>query len=299
MTDKLASIIIPTHNREGDVLKCLKSVHHISYPNFEVIVIDNASSDNTVAKIREMFNKVKIIEMQKNFGVAVGRNEGLRHAKGDYVCFLDSDNIVDKDFLTELINLVKTDKKIGFVGPKMCYFGDQKLIWYAGADINLWTSKTTYRGLGEIDNGQYDKVSEVGHIPNVWVVKREVIEKIGFMDTSYTMHYEEADWAIRAKEAGYKVVFCPSAVVYHNTPLADKGSGLRGLIGLDNSYRIFFAARNRTLFMKRFTGRFRYLVFILIFNNLFLVGYCLILFYYGRWDLIKSYVRGYLAGLTA
>lgn len=300
MKRKLVSIIIPTYNREKEVLECISSLLNISYPNFEIVVVDNASHDNTVVNIKEKFSNIKnikIVELNQNLGASGGRNEGVRHAKGEYLCFVDSDNRVDKNFLTELVNLAETDENIGFVGPKMYYFEDPKRIWYAGAEISLLTSRTRYIGIGEVDKGQHNQIREVGHIPNVWLVKKGVIEKIGMIDTNYIMHYEESDWAMRARKAGYKIMFCPAAVVYHNIPLPKKSKGLRSLIGFDNQYRIFYAARNRTRFMKKFASKLNFVLYLLIFNNLFLIQYCLILLFYRRMDLIKSYIKGYLSGM--
>lgn len=299
MKTELVSIIIPTYNREAEVLECIDALLRITYSNFEIIVVDNASQDNTVSQIRKKFPTVRIVLLDKNHGVSRARNEGIKHAKGELLCFVDSDNIVDKDFISELVNLAVSDEKIGFVGPKMYYLNEPKKIWYAGAEIDLLTSRTRYFGINEIDEGQYDRVREVGHIPNVWLVKKSVIDKIGLIDTSYVMHYEESDWAMRAKQAGYKVMFCPSAIVYHNIPFSKERKSLRGLIGFDNEYRIFYAARNRKIFMKKYASKLNYIIYLIIFNNIFLIQYCLILLFYRRTDLMKSYLKGYLSGFVS
>lgn len=294
---KLISVIIVTHNRERDINLCLTSVFKSNYDNYEVIVVDNASNDNTVEVLEKNYcNKIKLIKSDKNLMAGGGRNEGIKHAQGEYLCFVDSDNIVDKNFLTELVKLAESDEEIGFVGPKMYYLKDQKRIWYAGAEINLLTSKTKYTGINKIDNGQYDRICEVGHIPNAWLVKRVVIDKIGLIDTSYVIHYEESDWAIRAKKAGYKIVFCPKSIIYHNISLPKRG--LRGIIGLDSKHRIFYAARNRILFMMKYASRLNFLIFIFIYNNIYLLLYCFILLLYGRIDLILSYIKGYFSGVN-
>jgi hypothetical protein len=241
MGSKLVSIIIPTYNREREILECISSLLSISYRNFELIVVDNASQDNTVVSIKEKFSNIRIVELNQNLGASEGRNEGIRHAKGEYLCFVDSDNIVDKNFLTDLVKLAESGNEIGFVGHKMYYFNDPKRIWYAGADISLLTSRTRYIGINEIDKGRHDQAREVGHIPNVWLVKKSVIEKIGMIDTDYIMHYEEFDWAMRAKKAGYKIMFCPTAVVYHNIPLPKKSA----LLGMNDPLCLFLGNYDR------------------------------------------------------
>ncbi len=297
MGKKLVSIIIPTFEREIEVISCLKSVSKIDYSPYEIIVVDNNSSDNTVPSVRRLFPHVKLICLPENRGAVGGRNEGIKHAKGNYLLFLDSDNFVTPHFLSELVSLMETDKDIGFTGPKMCYYGDMKRIWYAGGTIDLLTSRTKYIGNNEMDNGQYDSVRDVGHIPNCWLVRREIIQKIGPMDDSYVMTYGEADWPMRAKQAGFKIMFCPMSIVYHNIPLPANDNSLRGKIGFDNSYRVFYFAKNRILFMRKHTSPLKFLAFIIFFNNLFLFQYCLILMLSKKPYLIFSYIRGYFSGL--
>jgi len=297
MPKKIVSVVIPTFNREQEVLACVESFYKSDYPSFEIIVVDNASVDNTVFQLNSKYPSVKVVRLQENFGASVARNEGAKNSLGEYICFVDSDNTVDVKMLSELVRLIETDERIGLVGPKMRYLKDPTRLWYAGADINLLTSRTRYVGINEIDNGQHDVVREVGHIPNLWLIRRSVIEKIGLIDTSYVMHYEESDWAMRAHLAGYRILFCPTAITYHNMPLTESGT-LRAIIGFDNKYRIFYAARNRILFMRKYAGSIKFPIFILLFNNLFLLQYCLILLRHKRFDLVISYFNGYMSGLA-
>ena len=297
MINKLVSIIIPTYNREREVLNCIESLFNITYPNFEILVVDNASMDNTVVSVKKQFANIRVIELSENFGASKARNEGIKYAEGEFLCFVDSDNMVNKNFLTELVLLAESDPLIGFCGPKMYYLNDKTKIWYAGANISLFTSKTKYIGHNQIDRGQYDSIREVGHIPNVWLVKKDVVKKIGLIDINYSMHYEESDWAMRAKKAGYKIMFCPTSVVYHDIPLFKGVKSLRAIIGLDNKYRVFFGARNRVLFMKKYAGKTKFILFLIFFNNVFLIIYCLLFLLYGRIDLVKNYIKGFLIGI--
>ena len=295
--NRLVSIIIPTYNRKDEILDCLVSIYKLSYSNFEVIVIDNGSTDKTSDAIKTYYPSVKLIEFAENLGAVSARNIGIENAKGEYLLFVDSDNILDTNVLKELVCLAETDEKIGFIGPKMFFYSDPERIWYAGAKINLLTSKTTYIGMNEIDYGQYDQVKEVEHIPNVWMVKRGVINKIGGLDPIYIMTYGESDWAMRAIKSGFKVILCPKAKVWHNYPLPKDQSGLRATIGFDNPYRIYYVAKNRTIFMKRFSSILNFYIFILIFNNLFLIVYFFYFLRYRKYILIKNYLKGYIDGL--
>ena len=168
----LVSIIIVTYNRENDIDKCLESVFRSSYKNYEIIVVDNASKDNTIQILERKYkDKIKLIKSKKNLMAGGGRNLGAKYANGTLLLFIDSDNIIDKDMVKELVNSILGLYNAGLVGPLMYYYVDPKRIWWAGANINLWTSKTTYIGIDETDKGQYNDVRKVGHIPNIFMIK--------------------------------------------------------------------------------------------------------------------------------
>jgi len=169
---------------------------------------------------------------------------------GEFIFFLDSDNIVDKQILTELIKVIEEDRKIGVVGPKMYYYKDPKQIWMAGGNINLFTSRTTHIG-NEIDNGQFDQVREVGHFANAFLVRREVIEKIGLFDENYFIMYEESDFMLRAKRAGYKIIYAPTAKLWHDIIVPEDNSNPLRKLSLFTKQRAYFTARNRILFMRK------------------------------------------------
>jgi len=292
----LVSIIIPTYNREKEVLACLRSLSSIDYPNFEIIVVDNASEDSTVEIVGNNFPSVRMVTLTENRGAVGGRNAGIKHARGKYFCFVDSDNYFEKNFLAELVKLAESDEKIGFVGPKMRYYKEPKKIWFAGVKINFLTSRTTFIGLNEIDCGQYDTIRETAQIPNVFLVKREVVDEIGIMDETYVMSYGESDWPVRARLAGYKIMFCPSAVVYHDIGVTGGTSDNIMLRG--SAFRTYYFARNRAIFMKKFASPLNYFLFLLIFNNLFFLAYALTFTRHRKWDSLGSHFRGYCDGIN-
>lgn len=293
---KLVSVIIVTYNRKGDIAKCLESVLKNVYDNFEIIVVDNASSDGTADFLRKKYNsKIKLIKSEKNLMAGGGRNFGAKNAIGEYFLFIDSDNIVDKNMITELVLGIDKIKDAGMVGPLMYYFSDPKKIWWAGADINLWTSKTNYIGINEYDEGQYNDIIKVGHIPNVFMLKKDVWMDVNGIDADYVMHYEESDLAEKIKKCGYEPYLVPKAKTWHNVPLSNE-KNIRNYGG-ESPERTYYTARNRVLFMRRNAPKINYLFFVLIFNNIFLLAYIFNYIKNKRWDLAKTYAEGVAAGL--
>lgn len=295
MAKKLVSIIIPTRNRKKELIRCLNSLKKVSYVYTETIVIDNASTDGTIRAVRKQFPKTKIIKLSKNKGAVGGRNAGIRIAKGDYLLFIDDDNVVTKPFLDKLMGLAESDPAIGFVGPKMYYYQDKKRIWFAGVKFDLLTSRTHYIGINQIDHGQFDEVREIDQIPNVWLTMRQVINKIGGLDENYVMSYGESDWPMRAKRAGFKVVFCPESVIYHD--ITPPKNLKENILLRATPYRAYYFARNRILFMRRFATKLNFLIFLFLFNNLFTIYYLYSYLKGQKYGLCFWHLRGMVDGL--
>lgn len=291
----LVSIVISTKNRKEDAIRCLKSLRNLEYPEYEVIVNDNASTDGTAAEIEQKFPEVVLVKGDQDLGPAGGRNVGIKHANGDFIFFLDCDNVVDKDVLTELIDVISKDETIGIVGPKMYHYGHPKRIWSDGGEINLITSRTTFIG-NKVDGGRFDEIREVGHFPNAFLVRRHVIDKVGFFDENYFFLLEESDFCHRAKRAGFKILFVPSAKVWHGSASLKDISILKRL-GINTEQRAYFTARNRLLFMRKNANFIGYLIFIIIFFPLFSFYFIAILSLHKRKDLIVSYLKGAYDGL--
>ena len=293
----LISAVVVTWNRKQEVIACLSSLLNSIYPHLEVIVVDNGSTDGTAEEVERRFPQVVLVKNDKNQMAAGGRNAGLARARGDYLFFVDSDNIVDRDAVSRLYEVISSEKDIGLVGPKMYYLEDPNRIWYAGATINYTTSKTAYIGSGDIDAGQHDQIREVDHIPNAFMVSREVVNRIGGFEERYGIMYEESDFACRARRDGFKSLLVPDAKVWHNIRRTSQADNpLRGF-GMESSDRAYRHARNRILFMKRNASRRNYLIFASCVLPLFVLYYAGIISFYGDAETLTSYVRGVWDGL--
>lgn len=239
----LVSAIIPTYNIGKTAIECIDSIFKQDYKNLEVIVIDNGT-DGTFEKAKKKYPSIKGHISKKNLGSTGGQNAGLKLTKGEYIWFIDHDNIMNKNMLSELIKVLEMDKKIAAVTPKIFLWEPRNIIWSAGGSVNMLTGiNITREGP---DTGQFEKVEEVDIPTANFLVRRTIIDKIGFYDNVYWLTYEDADWAARVKRAGYKIFYAPKAICYHKFPYLDKRAGKKRWLD-----RAFYTARNKIIFMRK------------------------------------------------
>ena len=264
MPQKNVHIIVLNWNGRDDTLECLKSLQQINYDNYKIVIVDNGSEDDSVSEMKRLFPEIKIIENKKNLGFAGGNNVGMKYAvenEADYVLLINNDTTVDENFLSELVKTGESDKKIGAVGSKIYFHSEPNRIWFAGGKVNWLKNKGTHLGLNEMDNGQYDEISEVDYLTGCCLlIKREVIERIGVLAKDYFLYYEDTDFSARVKNAGYKIMYVPKSKIYHKISRSTKPGS--------PSY-IYYHVRNGLVMAKR-NGSFL--------NKIILYFYCVFLF---------------------
>lgn len=211
MTTPTVSIIFPTYNGWQDTKLCLESIKRLDYPKdrLEVIIVDNASSDKTVPLIRQNFPFVKVFPQEKNLGFAKAVNLGIKKAKGDYLLIANNDVVFDKNYLICLLKFLQENPAVGIVGGKVYYKNPKDKIAFAGARFNFYT------GLLRPSKSP-NKTCETDWVTGCnMLVKREVLAKIGSFDEKFFFYFEDLDLCLRAKRAGYKIIFYPKAILWH------------------------------------------------------------------------------------
>lgn len=284
------SIVIPTYNRRNDVLECLQSLQRLRYPSYEIIVVDNDSTDGTSKAIERLFSKVRLVKSNKNLGVTGGRNLGARYSKSEYTLFLDHDTTVDENALIKLMGVMQSNPNVGIVGPAIYYYSDPKRVWAFGTSINMLTGRVSFNHEGEIDHGKFMKAMEVEVLPTAMLVKKEVIDKIGLFDDIFFAVYEDTDFCFRVKEAGYKVLCVPTAKVWHKVS-PDKHKSTVGVLS-----RAYLVSRNRIIFMKKHSNSF--LAFIVFFLPVYVIYYSLHAFCLSRINWLKGFLKGTVSGIA-
>ncbi len=282
------SVVIPTHNSWSTLKDCIESIQSQLLKPSEILVIDNASTDNTAKNVRKHFPSVKLVHLYKNTGVTGGRNKGIEKANksSDYVCFFDHDMVADKNMLEKLFEVAKKRKEVGIVTPKIYYWLNKDRIWSAGTSINLLTGQVLFRG-GK-DRGQYDSTEEVQIAPATMLVKQSVMRKIGGFDEKYYATYEDSDFCLRAKKAGYDTYYAPEAVAWHKIS-PDSSDERKRLLK-----RSYYVARNRIYFME---DHARYFWIFLFLSPVYFAYHLKLVFLERNASGLKSYMRGFMDGI--
>ena len=220
------SIVIPHWNNVAVLSECLESISNTDFENLETIVVDNASTDNSVASVRSNYPNVKLIENDKNYGYAGGCNIGAEAASGDFLIFLNNDTVQEKDWISNLIKTINSDDKIAAVQPKILNYYDRNVFDYAGGsgghmDIYCFPfARGRIFSFQENDEGQYNNKEKCFWSSGTcFMVRRELFQKAGGFDDSFFAHMEEIDLCWRLYAMGFEVWVEPDSVVYHKNAL--------------------------------------------------------------------------------
>lgn len=209
------SVVIPNWNGLKLLKVCLPSLKKQSFRDFEVIIIDNGSTDGSVEFVKKNYPEINLIILEKNIGFSPAVNLGIKMGKGEYFVLINNDTKVDKDCLKMLVKAAEKHPDVGMLACKMLNFYNPSLIDSAGDYIDA-SGHANNIGLGEKDGEKYNKESHVFLVTGGGgLFKRKVFEKVGFLDDDYFAYFEDVDLCLRAQMAGFKGWYAPKAVIYH------------------------------------------------------------------------------------
>jgi len=208
------SVVVLNFNGRRYLDDCLSSLAAQTCKDFEVIVVDNASSDGSVEHLEANFPWVRVVRNEKNLGFASGTNAGIRQAKGDYILTLNNDTRTDRRFLECLVKPMRAQRYVGMCACKML-FPDGRI---NSAGICISRSGAAWdRGMFEPDEGQYDIQEEVfGPCAGAALYRKAMLDEIGLFDEDFFLYMEDVDLAFRGRLAGWKCIYVPQAKVYHH-----------------------------------------------------------------------------------
>jgi GT2 family glycosyltransferase len=282
----LVSIVTVNYNQSAATCDMLESLYTSGYPNMEVWVVDNASPNDTPEIIKERFPQINFIQSDKNLGFAGGNNLAVRQAKGDFIYLVNNDTIIPENHIQQLVNALTDIQGAGVVCPKIKLFDDPDVIMFAGfTPMSSITMRNKIIGFAEKDHGQHNMRRQSAYAHGAaMLLKREVIENAGLMSEDYFLYYEEVDWSIRIRKAGYSIFYIPETCILHKESLST---------GRDSPLRSFYMNRNRTLFILRNstgwqkTAGILYQIYIAIPKNILISALC------GRWANMKAVIRAW------
>lgn len=284
----LISIISVNYNTTkvtGEFLASLK--RDLTYPNTEVIIVDNASLEDPARELSKDYPQVKFIRSAQNLGFAGGNNLGVRQAKGEYLFLVNNDTEITPGLLEGLLEVFELHPDAGMVCPKFHYYFHKGTIEYAGYnEVNVFTGRNSMIGSGETDKGQHDelKVTHYAH-GGAMLVSRKVLDTVGMMFEDFFLYYEELDWSEQVKRKGFSIYYQPKSLIYHKESMST---------GKSSPLKTFYLTRNRILFMRRNMKTSSLLVFFLYFSCFTIpkntVSYTL----KGQFRHLRSFWRGIL-----
>ena len=248
------SIITINYNGLKDTCELIKSIPFNN--EMEVIVVDNASTQDEPSVISERYPQIKVIRSPRNLGFAGGNNLGIKEAKGKYVLLINNDTYF-KDFKIEpLIKRLESSEKIGIVCPKLRFAWGNNPIQFAGyTPLSPITVRNQAIGFCDEDHDQYNTARPTPYAHGAaMLIKREAINKVGLMPECFFLYYEELDWSMMFARAGYEIWYDPTCTVFHKESQTT---------GQNSPLRTYYITRNRLLLVKRnFKGINKYLSYI-------------------------------------
>ena len=277
------SIITINYNGLKDTCELIDSIPFND--NMEVIVVDNASTQDEANIIAKQYPLVKVIRSTQNLGFASGNNLGIKEAKGKYILLINNDTYFKEFSIDVLIERLDSSDKIGIVCPKLRFAWGYNSIQYAGyTPLSTITIRNQAIGFGEEDRGQYDTAHPTPYAHGAaMLIKRDAIDKVGLMPECYFLYYEELDWSMMFTRAGYEIWYDPDCTVYHKESQTT---------GQNSPLRTYYITRNRLLLVKRnYNGINKYLSYIYLIGIVAprdIIKFTL----QGRLDLVKAVYRG-------
>jgi GT2 family glycosyltransferase len=246
----LVYIVLLNYNGAEDTVDCLKSLEKVAYSNMQVVVVDNASTDDSVALLRSIQNQYGFVFLQsnENNGFSAGNNIGIKYAlenNADYVLLLNNDTVVEPDFLSVAVEASEHDDSVGLTIGKILYYKEPDLIWYGGGELKQPYNYSIHLGFRENQNKpEFNQQRYVTYATGCYfLLKRTAIEKVGLMDEDYFLYCEDTDYSIRMIRSGLKMLYCPQSVIYHKVS-ASTGKG--------SAFSTYYIARNNIILFKRF-----------------------------------------------
>lgn len=222
----------------------LESLDRLTYPNWEVLLVDNGSTQGDIRPLKTDFPHIHLFISPDNLGFAGGNNLAFPHCRGKYVLLLNNDTEVDPAFLEPLVQLLEENQDAGVVSPKLFYYDHPDVLQFAGTTrMHPITLRGSKIGNGEKDDGRFDQIRETGFANGAcMMLRKSLLDQLGGMYEPYFLYYEEHDLCSRIERAGYRIMFHPDSRIWH------KVSASTGAL---SPLKTQYLHRNRFVYLRR------------------------------------------------
>lgn len=310
---EMVSIITVNFNQTELSCALLESIRQQEYNDIEIIVVDNASTEDPTALFQQRYPEARVIRNEKNLGFAGANNRACIEAKGDFLFFVNNDAEITPGCIARLRHFLETTPAAGIVSPLICYYPANKghqllsvnapgpwhqwvnsppsIIQYAGMpQVNRFTGRSNMDGNGAENQGQYTQAFATGYAHGAgMMIPRRVWETVGPMQEAYFLYYEEIDWCERIRRAGYGVWVEPRALLWHK-----ENSTMQGL----GAAKTYYLTRNRIWFMKRYYGGWTFRFFCLFVVFITVPRNIIAYIFTGQWADLRAFLKGVKHGLS-
>jgi GT2 family glycosyltransferase len=310
MSKKLA-IILVNWNSYALTDDTLQSLYQTSYQDYDIICVDNASTDDSLSQLKTNHANIIILTCDQNTGFTGGNNKGMQYALEHgyaYTLLLNNDVAVESDFLEPLVQALEANENLGAVQPLIYFHHDRTLIWNAGSRYNKWlgVAKTigynkkdaqhTYRYQNQGDTKATQPIQNIAWITGcAFMVKTDVLKKVGLLYEPFFIYYEDVDLSFRIKNAGYDLGYAPASVIYHIAGMSHK-STKKTAEGYVSPKVHYLNARNHIWLLKKYTNLL-HAPTVIIYQSLYYLSVTAYFILRGRWQKIKALYKGIGEGL--
>jgi GT2 family glycosyltransferase len=295
-------VVLLNWNGGEYTIPCIKSLQAGKAKPWKIIVVDNASVDHSDELIAAQFPEVKIIRSNINLGFTGGNNVGIRELindQADYIWILNNDTVVDSSCLKNLLDAIHIHKDIAAVTAKIYYQDPADVIWYAGDIWHPIMFMASHQGAGEKDEGRYEQRRDVRIIDGCCIfARREAFEIIGIFDNRYFAYHEDIDWSFRARRAGYRLIYVPSALIWHKVSGTIRKMTLNDNAGTATPLQYYLSTRNHLYLIRRYATRPWQFLAAIAYSLIYRVMLSFVQISIGRYRKTKAIWKGFYHGLA-
>lgn len=243
------AVVVPTWNRRDDVLRCLRSLAAVRYPDLVTVVVDNGSADGTAQAVRDAYPDCVVLRQPVNLGFAGGNNAGIRWALAhgaDWVLLVNNDAEATPDLVAGLVGVAAGTPRAGAVGARNLDLDEPDRLWGAWGELTYGPFVVRTAGRGARDGSRWHATRDADWvIGNGMLLGRAALETVGLLDESFFAYHEDVDWCLRARRAGFRVVYAGRAAILH------RGGGSSAPGHARRFPQAYFLGRNGVLLVRR------------------------------------------------